>query len=195
MKQMWKRTVLCLGVAGACLLLISCGGGDDATPTPAVSVVLITPSGSPTERPRKTPTPTPVPTVTPLEVCAPNPDPAPSNVLQVQQPVAGEQVTIPIFVRGWGSTIGQDDRGVVLSVVDAHQNIVQTNNLPPQVRDYRVPPPGLDITDNTFPFAADVVLDDVNEPTPYCLWLYLNTDEMGHALQVVQVPVVIVPRS
>jgi hypothetical protein len=196
MKQMRKRTALCLGaLVGACLLAMSCGGGDDATPTPAVSVSLITPSGSATPRPRKTPTPSPVPTVTPLQVCAPNPDPAPANVLQVQEPQAGQQVTIPVFVRGWGSTIGQDDRGVVLSVVDARQNNVQTNNLPPQPRDYRVAPHGLDITDFTRPFAADVVLPDVNEPTPYCLWLYLSTDDTGHAKQVVQVPVVIVPRS
>jgi hypothetical protein len=139
--------------------------------------------------------PSPTATATPLQVCAPNPDPAPVNVLQVQEPLAGQQVTIPVFVRGWGSTIGLVGKGVVLSIVDQRQSVVQTINLPPQPRDYRVPPAGLDITDNTRPFAADLVVADVSEATPYCLWVYLNTDDTGHARQVVQVPVVIVPRS
>ena len=197
MKPMQQRNVLWMGVLGsAWLLALACGsGGDDATPTPALSVALLTSSGSATPRAVKTEVPSPTPTATPLQVCAPNPDPAPVNVLQVQQPLTGQQVTIPVFVRGWGSTIGLANKGVVLSVVDEKQSVLQTINLPAQPRDYRVPPPGLDITDNTRPFAADIVLPDVTEPTPYCLWVYLNTDDTGHAKQVVQVPVVIVPRS
>jgi hypothetical protein len=195
MKPMQKRNALWLGVlVGACLLAMACGGGG-ATPTPVLSVALLTSSGSATPRAVKTPEPSPTATATPIQVCAPNPDPAPVNVLQVQEPLAGQQVTIPVFVRGWGSTIGLADKGVVLSVVDQKQSVVQTINLPLQPRDYRVPPPGLDITDNTRPFAADIVIPDVTEPTPYCLWVYLNTDDTGHAKQVVQVPVVIVPRS
>jgi hypothetical protein len=193
MKQMPKRTVLGTGVfAGACLLAMACGSGNAATPT--LSVALQTSSGSATPRAVKTPVPSPTPSATPLEVCAPNPDPAPANILQVQEPLAGQQVTIPVFVRGWGSTIGLADKGVVLSIVDQKQSVVQTINLPPQPRDYRVPPQRLDITDNTRPFAADIVIADVTEPTPYCLWVYLNTDDAGHAKQVVQVPVVLVPR-
>jgi hypothetical protein len=196
MKPMQKRNALWLGaLGGACLLAMACGGGDAATPTPELSVALLTSSGSVTPRAVKTPPATPTPTATPLQVCAPNPDPAPVNVLQVQQPLAGQQVTIPVFVRGWGSTSGLAGKGVVLSIVDQRQSVVQTINLPPQPRDYRVPPAGLDITANTRPFAADLVIADVSEATPYCLWVYLNTDDAGHARQVVQVPVVIVPRS
>ena len=196
MEPMRKRNAVWLGVLGsACLLALACGSGDAATPTPALSVALLTSSGSATPRAVKTPVPSPTATATPLQVCAPNPDPAPVNVLQVQAPLAGQQVTIPVFVRGWGSTIGLADKGVVLSVVDQKQSVVQTINLPPQPRDYRVPPPGLDITGNTRPFAADIVIADVIEPTPYCLWVYLNTDDTGHARQVVQVPVIMVPRS
>lgn len=116
-------------------------------------------------------------------------------MLQVQEPVANAQVRLPIFVRGWGSAIGQDNRGVVLSVVDERQNAVQSNNLPPQPRDFRVPPPGLDVTEFTRPFAADVIINDVNEATPFCLWVYLSTDADGHAKQVVQVPVIVLPRT
>ena len=51
------------------------------------------------------------------------------------------------------------------------------------------------MTPNTYPFAADVILNDVSSPTPYCLWAYLSVDEEGHAKQVVQIPVVFLPRD
>src|ERR1700674_1820905 len=182
MKQMRKRNALLLGVlGGGGLLALACGSGDAATATAAGPGALLTSGGSATPRAVKTPVPSPTATPTPLQVCAPNPDPAPVNVLQIQGPLVGQQVTIPVFVRGWGSTIGLANKGVVLSVVDERQSVVQTINLPPQPRDYRVPPPGLDITDNTRPFAADIVIADVTKPTPYCLWVYLNTDDQGHA--------------
>jgi hypothetical protein len=193
------RRVSAAGLAlmlGSLLLAIACGGGSEASsPTPAVSAQIIPPSGDTTPRNRRTPSPSPTPTATPLQVCAPNPDPAPGNFLQVQEPAPNAQVRIPFFVRGWGSNIGQNDQGVVLSVVDARQSVVQVNNLPPQPREYRVAPPGLDITDFTRPFAADIVLNNVTEPTPFCLWVYLSTDDQGHAKQVVQIPVVVLPRQ
>jgi hypothetical protein len=197
MVAMRKMTFCGLGlVLGSLLFAMACGGGDDAgTATPAVSVELITGTGSTTPRNRKTLTPSPTPSPTPLQVCGPNPDPAPANVLQIQEPLANAQVGLPIFVRGWGSNIGQDNRGVTLSVVDQKQNAVQSNNLPPQPRDFRVPPPGLDVTDFTRPFAEDVIVTNVNEPTPFCLWVYLSTDDTGHAKQVVQVPVIVLPRT
>ena len=194
---MRKLTVCGLGLMlGSLLLGAACGGGADAgTPTPAVSVELITGTGSTTPRNRRTLTPSPTPTATPLQVCGPNPDAAAPNMLQVQEPLPNAQVRLPIFVRGWGSNIAQENKGVVLSVVDNKQNAVQSNILPPQPRDFRVPPPGLDITEFTRPFAADVIVNNVNEPTPYCLWVYLNTDDAGHAKQVVQVPVIVLPRT
>lgn len=82
---------------------------------------------------------------------------------------------------------------MTLSVVDQKQSVVQVNELPPQPREYRVPPRGLTVTDNTRPFAADIVLPNVTEPTPYCLWIYLSTNASGRAQQVVQVPIVILP--
>jgi hypothetical protein len=197
---MRKTLLLSLTLAtGSLLFAIACSGSDasdnDGSPTPAVSVELITGTGSTTPRNRRTLSPSPTPSPTPLQVCGPNPDPAPANVLQVQEPAPNAQVRPPIFVRGWGSGIGQDNRGVVLSVVDQKQSVVQTNNLPPQPRDFRVAPPGLDITEFTYPFAADVIVNNVNEPTPMCLWVYTSTDESGHAKQVVQVPVIVLPRT
>lgn len=183
-------------VLGSMLLVMACGGGAaEESPTPAVSIDIVTGTGITTPRNRRTPTASPTPTATPLQVCAPNPDPAAPNVLQVQEPVPNSQVRLPFFVRGWGASIGENDRGVALSVVDQRQSVVQTNNLPPQPREYRVAPPGLDVNDFTRPFAADIVLTNVNEPTPYCLWVYLSTDDQGRPRQVVQVPVIILPRQ
>jgi hypothetical protein len=196
---MRKVTACGLGlVLGSLLFAMACGGGgseDDGSPTPNVSVELITGTGQTTPRNRRTLTPTPSPSPTPLQVCGPNPDPAASTMLQVQEPVANAQVRLPIFVRGWGSNIAQENKGVVLSVVDERQSPVQSNNLPTQPREFRVPPPGLEITEFTRPFAADVIINNVNEPTPFCLWVYLSTDDTGHARQVVQVPVIVLPRT
>lgn len=183
----------------AAVLASGCGGGDDdgeeIIGTPGVSGAVITATGPPTQRPRRTQSSTPTATATPLEVCAPNPNPADPKVLQVEQPLANTQVRIPVHVRGWGSMIGQDNRGVFLGIVDAKQNVIQVNTLPPLPREFRVAPPGIEITEFTRPFAADIVLNNVNEPTPYCLWVYLGVDEEGHAQQVVQVPIVILPRQ
>lgn len=197
MVTMRRLTACGLGlVLGSLLLAMACGGGGgDSTPTPAVSAELITGTGSTTPRNRRTLTPAPTPSPTPLQVCGPNPDVAGKNMLQVQEPIPNAQVRLPIHVRGWGSNIAQDNRGVVLSVVDQKQSAVQSNILPPQPRDFRVPPPDLDITDFTRPFAADVIVSNVNEPTPFCLWVYLSTDDAGHAKQVVQVPVIVLPRT
>jgi len=191
----WK--IATLGLPGALLVLgLACGGGGDSDVDNGgddVQVVVVTPTGPVTARPRRTPTPSPVATPTPLVVCAPNSDLAPPALLQVEEPVAGQQVRLPVHVRGWGSGIGENNKGVTLAIVDQRQNVVQVNNLPPLPREYRVPPKGMTVTDFTRPFAADVVLPNVTEPTPFCLWVYLGTTETGRAEQVVQVPVVILP--
>lgn len=177
------------------ILTVSCGGGDSEAGSPAGDlgiVVTVTP-GPATALPRRTATPSAAPTPTPLAVCAPNPDPAQPKVLQIQEPQPEQQVKIPFHVRGWGSNIGQDNRGVALGVVDSKQSVVQVLNLPPQPNTYRLPPPGLERTDNTRPFGADIVIQGITAPTPYCLWIYQETTADGRPRGVVQVPVVVVP--
>jgi hypothetical protein len=180
-----------VGVAAA--LASACGGdsgGEESTP----QVIVVTPTGSATPRVRRTPTPTPAPPPTPVQSCAANPDPASPKLLQVQEPLPNTQVKVPVHVRGWGSQIGQNDRGVAVSVVDVKQSVVQVNNLPPLPREFRVAPPGMEVTEFTRPFAADIVLNNVTAPTPYCLWVYLETTQEGRARGVVQIPVVIAPQ-
>ena len=183
--------IVALGV-----LAVSCGGSDSqARPRTSnlADVIITSTPGAPTALPRRTPEPTPAPTPTPLQVCAPNPDPAPSKILRVQEPHAEQQVKIPFQMRGWGSNIGQDNRGVALGIVDVRQTVVQVLNLPPQPNTYRLPPPDLERKHNTRPFAADVVISGIKEPTSYCLWVYLETTPEGRPRGVVQVPIVVVP--
>lgn len=191
------KTILALAgvIVGATLMVAACGG-DDSEPEVSnpVDVVVVTSSGSPTPRVRRTPTPSPAPTETPVQACSSNPDPAPLSALQVEEPKPNAQVKVPVHVRGWGANIGEDERGLSVSVVDQKQNVLQVNNLPPLSREYRVPPAGMQVTDFTRPFAADIVLENVSAPTPFCLWIYLGTTESGRATGVVQVPVIVLPR-
>jgi hypothetical protein len=178
------------------MLAASCGGGDSEAGSPNEDlggiIVTLTP-GPATALPRRTSTPSAAPTPSPLQVCAPNPDPAPPKQLQIMEPHLEQQVKIPFHVRGWGSNIGQDNRGVALGIVDTNQKVVQVLNLPPQPNTYRLPPPGLDRTEHTRPFGADIVIQGVTAPTPYCLWIYQSTTADGRPRGVVQVPIVVVP--
>ena len=184
-------------VSLALLLAVACGGGGESfsgdEDTPDILVSFPSPSGDVTPRARKTPIPSESPSPTPLKVCAPNPDPAQASVLQVEDPKPEQQVKVPFHVRGWGSNIGFQDQGVAVAVVNAKQETVQVLDLPPQPRTFRIAPAGLEITEFTRPFGADVVISGLSEPTPFCLWIYQQTDEQGTPKGVVQIPVVVVP--
>lgn len=194
---MWLRAV----AAGLLLLVLAmalaCGGGEDTSAgdnsTPDVVVSFPTTSGQVTPRPRKTPIPTSSPTPTPLKVCAPNPDPAQAKVLQVLEPKAEQQVKVPFQVQGWGSNIGFEDQGVAVALVNAKQEVVQVLDVPPQPRTFRIPPAGMEITEFTKPFGADIVLTNIKEPTAICIWVYQETTAEGTPKGVVQVPVIVVP--
>ncbi len=83
---------------------------------------------------------------------------------------------------------------MVLAVVDADGELVRVMvDVPPQPRAHRALPAGLQNTDFTHPFAADVLLTDLAGPTPFCLWAFLETDEDGNPKQMVQVPVIVTP--
>lgn len=198
---MYRFVALAAGmlVVGAAAMGLACNSdgetstGDGGAQGDGIVIVLPSPTVQPTPLPRKTATPTPTPTPTPLAVCGPNPDPVSPKLLQVEEPKPEARVKLPVHVRGWGSTIGRDERGVALAVVDSKQTVLQVLDLPPQPRTYRVVPAGIEVTDFTRPFAADLVLSDITEPTPLCLWIYLETTSEGIPRGVLQVPIVVLP--
>lgn len=191
------RTVHFPAALGALVLLsFACGGGSNENgPEPTgVAVVVSSATPTPTPRPVRTASPTPTPSPSPLRICAQNPDPAAPSVLQVEAPEAESKTTIPVRVRGWSSNIGEEGKVIFVAVIDQKQDILQTSQVPPQPREFRVPPAGLEITEFTRPFAIDILLGDVVRETPYCIWVYQDVDEDGQARGVVQVPIVVEPR-
>ena len=189
------RALLLSLVVMSVFVALACDSGDTQEGTSADGIVVKVPSpaGEPTARPRKTAAASVTPSPSPLKVCTPNPDPANSSLLQIEEPKPEQQVKVPFHVRGWGSNIGFEDKGVALAIVNVKQEVIQVLDLPPQPRTYRVAPPGLEVTENTMPFAADVVISNINEPTSFCLWVYQETTETGTPKGVVQVPVVVLP--
>jgi hypothetical protein len=185
-------------VAGAGIALVTlsmaCGGNSGETaPADDVVIVVTTPRPELTPRARSTPPPTPEPSPTPLHACGPNPDPAPRSLLQIVDPQPEARIKSPVHVRGWGSDIGRDNLGVALAVLNARGDIMQVLDLPPQPRTFRTAPPGLEITEHTRPFAADVVIGGVSQPTPFCIWVYSSTTEDGTPRGVLQLPILVTP--
>jgi hypothetical protein len=184
--------LMALLAAAVVFLGLACNGSGDGEGTIGITLTSPTPTPITTPAPTATPTPTPTPTPNP-KVCGVNPDPAPPSVLQVQEPQPGQQVKNPFHVRGWGSEIGFEQRGVVVALVDAQGNPLPPLEAPPQTRANRVAPPGLNVTEFTRPFAVDILRSELEADTSYCLWVFLKTDEAGRAKGVVQVPVVVTP--
>lgn len=175
-------------------LVLACNGSDNDQGTIVITFPTPTADSESTPTPTATPTPTPSPTPTPTpgpEVCGVNPDPAPASVLQVQEPKPGERVGNPFHVRGWGSEIGYEASGVAVALVDAKGDPFPPLEVPPQPRTGRVPPGGLKVTDFTAPFGVDMFLPELDTPTPFCIWVFLETTSEGIPKQVLQVPVVI----
>jgi hypothetical protein len=187
--------IAAVGLLALATILAACSGGskaDDET-DPGIVVDFASPSGDVTVPPRRSPSDTPAPTATPLTVCAPNPDPASPAQLQVLSPGSEERLKVPFHVRGWGSNIGFDNHGVALAIVNGKQEVTQVFRLPPQPREYRIAPPGMTVTEFTQPFATDLVINGLKEPTAFCLWVYLETDASGKPRGVIQIPIVATP--
>src|SRR3972149_8206167 len=108
-----------LRAAALVALASACGGGSDAERTIVIRLPTPTATAIPTATPTLAPSPTPTRTSTPSpNVCGVNPDAAPPNLLQVQEPRPEAKVANPFHVRGWGSEIGFADRGGVGAIIN-----------------------------------------------------------------------------
>ena len=97
-------------------------------------------------------------------------------------------------LRGWGSTESFQQTGVGVAVISADGDVVLVlDPVPAQPRAFRALPSGLENTDFSSPFAADIQLTGLAGPTPFCLWVFVETDEEGIPKGLVQVPVVVAP--
>jgi len=182
-------------------LAIACGGGSDAERTIVIRLPSPTSDAGVTATPTPVLSPTPTRTPTPSpNVCSPNPDPAPLSLLQVQEPAPEAKVGNPFHVRGWGSEIAQDNRGVVVAVINAAGDPLPvggdedtSKEVPPEPKAGRIAPPGLTTTGHPAPFATDILLTGLREQTRFCIWVFTETTEDGRAKHVVQVPITVLP--
>jgi hypothetical protein len=147
----------------AVLLLAACNGdGVDVTPGATVS-----------PGPGESPTPTAEP-----DVCLPNPDPAPTDVAQVDAPEADDSVTSPVAVSG---RIVAFEAQFNITIYDAAGGEIA--NVPARSEEGQV----------LSPFSKDVFFS-VTDETPACIWVYDVSEADGVTpINVVQVPVVLQP--
>jgi uncharacterized protein (UPF0212 family) len=143
----------------ACIWVYDVSGADGITPVNVVQIpVTLHPGGQP-------------------QVCQTNPDPAASDVTQVDAPAAGDSVTSPVTVSGR------------MAVSEAQFNITIFDAAGDPIIDV----PGH--TEEGFvlsPFSEDVAFS-VGEPTPACIWVYDISERDGSRIQVVQIPVTLLP--
>lgn len=147
------------------------------TPQPTAPPVVVT----------ATPAPTPVP-----NVCPENPSPAEPNVMVVEEPQPDARLRSPAHVRGWGVGIGFEKEGVHVAVFDATGESLKEMKGPPLPREGRTPPPGMEVTEFTAPFAVDITFD-VDIAQPGCVRVYEISPRDGHLMNVVQIPVLLQP--
>ena len=158
------KYVLLLALACSVALLVACKNGDGVDITPGATV-----SPAPGE---ESPTPTAAP-----DVCQPNPDPAPTDVVEVDSPAASDSVTSPVTVSG---RIVAFEAQFNITVFDAGGN--QIADVPARSEEGQV----------LSPFSKDVFFS-VTEETPACIWVYDASPRDGSPIDVVQVPVTLKP--
>jgi hypothetical protein len=192
LRHVWPLGVV-LAVALAALA-IACNGGSDAEKTIVIRLPTPTATSIPTVTPTLAPSPTPsaTPTAGP-DVCGFNPDAAPPSLLQVQEPAPEAKVPNPFHVRGWGSEIGFEGRGVVVAIINKDGDPVVSKDVKPESKAGRIAPPGLETKGHPAPFATDILLTGLKEQAPFCVWVFTETTAEGEPKHVVQVPITVLP--
>ena len=156
-----------------------------------ITTVTPTPTSVPVLTPEVTPTPSPTPTAVP-NVCPENPDPAGPDIMVLEEPQQDDALTSPAHVRGWGLGIGFEDAGVQVVIYDATGEPVAEVRVPPLSPEGRIPPPTLEVTEFSAPFAADVAFQTVL-PQPGCVQVFELSAADGSPIHVVQIPVLLQP--
>ena len=199
LRYVWPLAALL--VAALAALAIACGGGSDAERTIVIRLPTATATSEPTATATLAPSPTATHTPTPSpNVCSANPDAAPASLLQVQEPAPEAKVRNPFHVRGWGSEIAQDNRGVVVAVISAAGDPLPVSGdkdtskeVPPEPKAGRIAPPGLDTTKSPAPFATDILLPGLRDQASFCIWVFTETTADGTPKHLVQVPITVLP--
>jgi len=149
-------------------LLIACENGDGGGVAPTMDV---TPAVTVSPQPEGE-----TPTVMP-EVCQPNPDPAAADVVQVDAPSADESVTSPVTVSG---RIAAFEAQFNITIFDASGDLIV--DIPARSEEGQV----------LSSFSEDVAFS-VTEDTPACIWVYDLSPRDGSPIDVVQIPVTLLP--
>ena len=171
------RRLLCAVVATLVgLVLAACGDEESVAPTPTSAT-----AATETPAPEALPTSTPEPLVS---VCAPNPSTPAPGVIQVSQPLAGQQVSSPLHVEGGGVTI----EGIFVSLYDSAGNLMARAEAT-VVPGTPTPVPG---GGESLPFIADISFT-TSSPQPACIWVHKDSGDTGAPIHIVQVPVLLLP--
>ena len=171
------KTLLALLILPALVLLVACGGDDETTGdgTPAASS---TRTAAPTQKPTQSAGAQPTGTLDPLAtVCAENPDPGTDDVVQVDEPLPGDQVTSPVKVRG---RVAAFEATFKITIYDAAGATIADETAMSQEGQ------------TLAPFEVEVPFS-VTEETPACLWVYEASARDGLPIHVLQVPVMLQP--
>jgi hypothetical protein len=178
------RYLMLTALAGLVALGVACSSGDNTSGTQTATATH-SPAASATSTPQATATATPTATVantattSPIaNVCQTNPSPATSDQTVVNQPQPGAQVTSPVTVSG---QINAFEAQFNIAIKDAAGNDIAT-----------VPDVFASQGQTLAPFSTTVPFT-VASQTPACLWVFDLSQMSGLPVQVVQVPITLVP--
>jgi hypothetical protein len=177
------RYLMLTALVGLVTLGVACSSGDNSSTqtTTGTHTASASATAPPTSAPTVTPTATVANRATPspiANVCQTNPSPATSDQTVVNQPQPGAQVTSPVTVSG---QINAFEAQFNIAIKDAAGNDIAT-----------VPDVFSSQGQTLAPFSTSVPFT-VASQTPACLWVFDLSAKDGSLIQVVQVPITLVP--
>lgn len=155
------KAILALALA-VVVAFIACGGDNDT---------------SPNESTAESPTPTEPSRPTVRDVCGENPDPATDEELVVTSPEPGDEVEMPLVVRGESPEF---EGRVWFRLLDEDGNLILENGA------------STNFGHLIEPFEASLNLD-VAERTEVCLQVFRQQPSLGGETDFVQIPIVLLP--